>query len=192
MRLTKDIKEKIIANVLKTLDARKEKLMDEGKALAELIYNTLVPPEMQAIMAQLPTEYFYTSNIINVCLNGEYARFDLEGRCVRSHLQFDAPKLLPQSMLSLVHISEKEHQEAYTAAKHYEQWCKRFRIDYLKLRSLTENMVNSVTTDKRLVEIWPEATKYIPPMESAPSDNPLMVLPNQINDMITCAAEGTC
>lgn len=170
MRLTKDIRNQILDAVLAHRFTDEETSLEESfRAFADDYYRALFSPEEWELINNCPREWFYVST--DIC-----ARY--QGRS--QFLKMSSEERVPQSL--------KREDMLDTQARRYAKLLER-RTKYQKLRCEVSQhaagVLNSVTTVKRLLEVWPEVKKFIPTEFSKPDVTTALAIPmKQLNEKL--------
>ncbi len=149
MRLTNTIKDQILKNIIfDAFSGREKAIAKVGTQLADDIYSSYYN-QYKAKMDALPETFFISKRSI---------MFNIDGYC--HTLEMSNTRLFAQC-----------HNHGYIMI-YDPDLAKRFKATYKdqteldkdikELRSKVMAIVSSATTDKELVEAWPEAEKYIP------------------------------
>lgn len=174
-RLTKAVKEEIVKAVIKKTFAEKDKDHKEKEFdLADLMYRSRYSEKDIAFMKSAPDGAFLYSGLIRVEKIGVtywrefrfrearrvFHRTNLENHMVSS----DTWEALKQAVVDLDKARDliEEQKKA--------------------LRRTTNAILNSVTTEKRLIEVWPEVLQYCAFTEE--TVNLPAVISGDLNDMI--------
>lgn len=178
MKLTKQIKDRIVANILDdTFGARETALKEEKVALADDIYFNYYTP-YKTTMSKLPAAFFYSSSSFSIKIGGY-------GRTVHMSTSrlFSA-----QHTYGSVHLDDKGVFEA----RYVELMKKSDALikDKDGLERTLRSVIEPVTTDKKLVEVWPEVNKWIPTTTAA-IINLAAVKCDDLNDLLLKLKGGT-
>lgn len=159
MRLTQNIKDTIINKVLKKkFDTRTEEVATLKTKLAHDVYNNIKDISKINI---LPEKWFARCNSFAVYFNGRYCSLELTEIV---------------NLPYFVKNSKMYFGEDDLFTKQFNEYCeidRKLTSDKNELERELKHVLNSVTTDKRLFEIWPESKEYFP--ENA------MMLPALVN-----------
>lgn len=157
-RLTNAIKESIVSKMRKELfEKRQEKARKRTTKLADNIYHAIHTEEETNYMLMAPDGAFaYRTSI--------YARFASGG------VSFGLSKAFPFFSRydgQTQHISvDSSFYAEYNAIKKTED---KIRKDIQKLHDSTWGILNSVTTVKKLIEVWPDVEPYLPENKQIPN-----------------------
>ena len=215
MRLTKAIRKEILTNVLREVaDARLPKIIEVLDALALRAVNASVPD--REYMAQLEKEYpgllhktnkvrcnyvIETKDVPFYSFHIGRAHNALEEETKRISVLIGSYNFRWMELFSKVSVPcsfKRMNENPYTDDK--------FKTEYfaiLKLFTAVEDdmkalfksisqIVDSITTDVKLIEIWPEAIKYIPKVKVIPKSQLPAINVNHVNKKIECAVKGNC
>jgi hypothetical protein len=156
-RLTKDEKENIayraVADVTK---AKEQKLQERLYSVSLKIYNSLFTKEQKDLMAKLPDGWLQYETSIRVnklqYRRCEYLKFK---NAVRSTYAMSCGLNANDLDSSLVEELIKVYEDK-------DSFDKEKRV----LRGKLDNLLSTITTEKKLTEVWPEGTKYLTPCDS--------------------------
>jgi len=206
-KLNKAIRQDIVDSVLaQTFNPRYTDLMKSQAAIGAQLYRLQVSKKDEDLMAALPSTYMHTNNERKVTvLSGDGVYVDLGHSTYcrnrneqaakytrhRKSIQFPlgASKRFP---LAVVHNNVDLHSnttlgKAVIAA----------RDGFVKLHNdmeVTERelngLLNSVTTTRKLLEVWPEGIKHIPEVQRQ-AQLPA-ITGKAINAKLACMKKGDC
>lgn len=172
MKLTTLMKERIIKSILdETFGKRTRSLADDKQKLADDVYASYYAPHA-ANMKKIPEEFFFSQGIIDIKANGvlrtEFAMSTtrLFGAC---H-QYRPVEIPPGSDLEKRLISIQKRSDL-------------LKDDRKALERTLNSVIMPVTTDKKLIEVWPDAEKWIPTTPAATANLPA-IRPEDLNAMI--------
>lgn len=149
IRLTSDLRSQILSHLMEcAFGARERELKKAQDALTETIKNTLLPKSLVEKMDQLPKGSFPVVNAIYVQVNGKH------------HTRhFNPPIRVPYYLKG---NTQQFGAESAIAKEHH-------RLELLKddlekqrneAKAATRAALESVTTLKRLIEVWPEVEPF--------------------------------
>lgn len=154
-RLNKELKEDILdALIARTFSKKRDALRKARKDFALELYNSLYPPEMLARMKALPDGFFRTT--LSLRVNDD----SWQGK----EYKFDDPKII-----AACHNGKLEKSQIGPAMydKHEKQIDKERKlktaIDEASAKAMS--VMNSVSTVKRLIEVWPDIKKIAEPFD---------------------------
>lgn len=174
-RLTMDIKDSIIRDLMKrSFNKKTEALVKADKAFALEIYDALYPADTLANMKALPEGFFRRAMGLTLSTSNSYYGRDYK---------FDDPKMVGACHHGL--IDDKDlppeilDKHLKLIAKH-----KKLETDICDAKRTARAIMNSVTTIKRLIEVWPEIKKIAEPYDEGriPSNVPMVQL-QEVNAM---------
>ena len=152
MRLTESKRSEILAKLLKRkFDAAESKIVEARTALAVEVYNTWFPEDQRKLMADLPDGWLFEGNEIRARfgLSTVYMLLPRAERFPHVHRgdikSFDARHRLSQRW-QMIYASEEKLREEKNS-----------------LRAQLRAILNSVSTENKLVEVWPEAKPFLSP-----------------------------
>lgn len=154
-RLTKSEKELIIERALKDVFKTKEdKLELEGKKLADQMYLTLYTDSEKELLNKSPKKWFNHVTDCSCYINGDYTRMKFSGaKTITADKYGDSfsTQLLPKELSDkLVAWRDKRDQ---------------LNKDKKSLNSKLNSLVMPITTEKKLIEVWPDGAKYLTPCD---------------------------
>lgn len=169
-KLTKIQKDEIIDRALKdTFEVRRQLLIRDKNLAAHALYEAIFPKEMRDKMKALPAGWLPTTTVlrINNFKNPPtpepapylYKRFSIE----------PAVLITAEIQLDDITINYSNEAEAFAVEGLVSIIS---AIDNLgsergELKSAIQQLIYPVTTEKRLIEIWPEGVKYMTPINTA-------------------------
>lgn len=150
-RLTQWSRDKIIAAVLDdTFKARKKKLREREHALAIRVRDHALGKHKKAFLS-LPDKLIPKDDGVYVNAAGKRVELGFEGKHPRPHgNRYSAPEAFAAGSPICKAI------ERFLAAQ------EKYQEDFDRVRVETRAILNSVTTEKRLVEAWPSVKKFLP------------------------------
>lgn len=156
-RLTNSIKEEILEEALNFKFSKEEaEIEKKRKELANDVYNDIYSKKTQEIMTGIPKGYLPTDVDCYVQFCNEYTRvFWGDRRLIAyKHCNTNAVKVYNEThKLTLKFLAIKEE---------YRDW--RHRRSNARLSIST--ILNSVSTVKKLIEVWPEGKRFIKNLEA--------------------------
>lgn len=183
VRLTKEMREDIVANVVKSTFAKRASAIEkENQEIAEMIYKEVVGDHILSVSC-LPDGFMPTVKEIIVYVGprwNEKKTFEMLDR-----KRF--PNQFIKDYLKAYKPSEGNPDLSASLIKKISSHM--LKIDKINedkdnLRSSVRSIVQSVTTIKSLLEVWPEATKYIPErVTKEPKQLPALPIAD-LNEMI--------
>jgi len=207
-RLGKQMKEDIIDAVANDLhDARNDDLLKLENVLANQILDQEIGAVNMKKMASLPANYFQTTTTIDVKVKQtakekkdkkedgiKMPRFIISSWKHDPRYKFDngygsndinmgKARIVPQGLMYGDIVLEKK-DPLLLALQKYQKDRQVFAKEVLAAIAGVNTMVESVTTVKKLLEVWPEATRYIPKPEVV-AKLPT-VRAEDVNKLITC------
>lgn len=165
VRLTEFIRKQILEAVLKHAFDVPEKELKEGQhALGDAVYKDVYPAKVREQMAALPEGFLPTEGHIRVQFDGSGSRgftavyFGEERRIAKDHDRYSAAKVYPAKHAFSAHFDKLKRAEE--------------NLKGLKdtAKASAKSVLESVTTVKRLIEVWPEVEQFARPYaEEAPT-----------------------
>jgi|LGVF01.2.fsa_nt_gb hypothetical protein len=178
MRLTKNTKQQILANVLsKTFKRRADRLEKDGQALGDAVYKDLFD-DHKTLMEAMPEGFLYQESGIKVKFGAgvQYVNFS-----TRQRLPHKA------SLYGAFHAYNCDHVLSKTSERLVNRQDK-LSADRNELKHKVRAILNSATTDKRLLEVWPEVEPFLPKKEETKNLPAIPVA--DLNSMIASLAEA--
>jgi hypothetical protein len=171
MKLTNTMKERIIKSIMKETFAEREKAVDAEKTkLADAVYAGFYG-RYQKQMQALPESFFLQRSTVKLNVGGS-------AREIRMSTTRRVGKLHEYNCFDL-----DQSSHFITSYKEIEAKARTIENDRAALESTFKAVILPITTDKRLVEVWPDAEKYIPRTPAAMSNLPA-IRPEDLNSMI--------
>lgn len=154
VRLSNYIREQVLNAVLKhAFEAREKALEAEKFALGDAVYNDIYPEPLRKQMAALPDGFLPTDGGVKVQFDGQrftHVYFGERRRIAKSH-EYNAARVYDaKHPLTARYDAWKKAQDDLDAEKS-------------KAKSSAEAVLNSVTTVKKLIEVWPEVEQFARP-----------------------------
>ena len=202
-RLSKQVKQDITDAVADDIhNKRNEELLKLEHTLANQILDRAIGASNMRKMKALPLDYFQTDTNISVKFTVKkdetdtvplkrfsisdwkrQARYRFNSGYIDDALNLGKSRPVPQ-WLHYGQITLDKDSPLLAALKKYGKDREKFSEEVLAAIAKVETLLASVTTDKKLFEIWPEAKKYMPKPE------PVAKLPTvrgeDVNDLISC------
>lgn len=173
MKLTTAMKDRIVESIMKdTFTSREQSILSEKTSLGEAIYADFYGQYKTKMMA-LPECMFLQKSTFSIKIEGDRFTYDLP---VSSTRRFGKCHDYGNMYIA------KDHPFA-AAYRDIERKENVLVSDKTALRQTLKSTIYPVTTDKRLVEIWPDAEKYIPRTPAAMANLPA-VRCDELNEMI--------
>jgi hypothetical protein len=173
MKLTNRIREEILTALLNhAFGAQEKELLQQENALADEMYNDLYTQEERDFMEKVGSKRFYTT----AYLNYESDSFGW-GRLQLDEPKFEMPKNTRYSGKLLEKI--KVYRDAYATLGKVKS----------SARDEAQGILNSVTTAKRLIEVWPEIASFVP-TEQATSRNLPALQVDELNRILGVPPSG--
>ena len=155
-RLTNYIKDRIKMNVLsKTFKERNAQLELLENDAALYAYNILVLQKEQALMAQLPDDFFAWSKKINF----NYKHTDQKSSLFSLALVKTRP--IPKSMDWNRSEIDDVYEGLTTKINLYLSTENKIKADHSALQASLTTLFAAVNTDKQFLEAWPEGLGYV-------------------------------
>jgi hypothetical protein len=146
MKLTKQIREEILEALLDhAFGAQEKELLQQEHVLAGEVYNELYTQEERDFMEKVGSKRFYTTS--HLSYHSDNSGW---GRLKLNEPKFEMPKGTPYNGKLLGKI--EAYRDAYTTLGKVRS----------AARDEAQGILNSVTTAKRLIEVWPEIASFVP------------------------------
>lgn len=148
MKLTNDIRDRMVIKIMSDkFGKQREALTKTDIALADDVYNSI---EGINKIKKLPIDWFINTICFTCYFHGERETLTMSERRPIPYAAYNEKfKFALENKFTQRRIKMK--QDRYELG-----------IAEKELREELKKVLYSVTTDKRLVEIWPEATKWLP------------------------------
>lgn len=201
-RLTKAVKEDILNSVLnRTLGDREIAQRERKKQLAERVYQVIFSADERALLASLPEGWAPNIHTFNVAFDldllgdkelvekvrDEGIRDALRIKRWVDELRLELPscRRIPYANhYSTFKLSEEQGLEIAPAVEATLREAVAISISKRDLRNKIEALLAQCSTDKKLLEFWPEAAQYLPEeLKQSPSYLPA-VTAKELNDLI--------
>ena len=154
-RLTNDMRKGIIAKIKKEVFSKRlETLKKEEIDIGLEIYDHIISDSNLVIMNRLPSEYFYSNTYSHIKVDGNNYHTE--------RIEFGKAMKLPYLSANGRKLCElpKDHKLVKKLANLQDKFMK-LQEDKTELNREIRGILFSVTTEKKLVEIWPDALKYM-------------------------------
>lgn len=182
MKLTKGLRNQILSNVLnQTFKERSEALTATEYDLADRVYKKKFSKTVD-LMNALPEGYLVSGESLSVSVDSTSEQLRLP-ECRRGSLD----------IFRNWHTSLSLNSRESALGREILEWSRQgqvLRNERQKLRSQVGAILESVTTLKRLKEVWPESVQYIP----AEAETTGALLPavrvDEVNKLIACCKAG--
>lgn len=176
MKLTIKMREQIASDLMKhAFGAEKDKLTKAEGALAVKAYNEKYTNEQLAAMDVLGSTFLHTSGGMECLVERE----DVPGKYDYCYLRFYDEASLVCSKGTYVKLSADLSEKVRA---HLREKDKLNKLEESTFASAM-GVLNSVTTVKRLVEVWPEVEAFAPKPEAATTNLPALQL-DKINNIL--------
>lgn len=163
MRITKEMRESIIARCVKaTFAKRTEKYEASRVKLADALYQR-EHGSAEKIAAKLPKEWHHTIGSICIDHDGYHYRSTYRKpppNTVNHELKLSKLRLAPHS--SSLHIKVPKGDPLHKQADDISREGCAIEKESQDLRDKLTRLLESVTTDKKLLEVWPDGKKFFP------------------------------
>lgn len=180
-KLTTSIRDKIIHNALKNAFAvEKAQIAEEKVAFAKMVYDHVVPAEHQEILSKVPACYLNRGSNVSF-------RLRAPGASAYTRINVSMGEERPQShelFYNNIHIEDAAIDAAWSAIHERERQVENATSE---LREKISQVVWSVSTVKRLLEVWPEGKEFIPASATAPAASLPAVVVTGLNEMLAKA-----
>lgn len=167
VRLNSFIREQILDAVLKhAFEDREKALKEEKHALGDAVYNDIYPKKVREQMAAMPEGFLPVDDDLRVQFDGEgYTQvyFGERRRIANAH-RHNAAK-----------VFDAKHPLTLRFAK-YQKELSALKAEKNNAKSSAEAVLGSVTTVKKLIEVWPEVEQFARPF-AAESPSRAVALP---------------
>lgn len=183
VRLTKYIRETVLARLLKHAFEAREKALEKDKhTFARQVYDAIYPAAIQKAMKALPKGYLPTASYLMVSFDGKYTHVYFgESRLVaecHQYGQYGAAKVFgPKDPLTVRYHELEKIEDALTAEKS-------------KAKSSAEAALNSCTTVKKLIEVWPEVEPFVKDFATTSQSRALAIPIKELNKSLGLPPEG--
>jgi len=182
-KLTNSVRDKIVQNALKNAFAVELEALDADKvAFAKMVYDHIVPREHQEVLAKVPKEYLNRSYTITIKLRAPGSDTPAYTR-----VSVSMGEERPQPHDLFYNNCSIEDATLYAVWSKINERGDRIHNARAKLREKITQVVQSVSTVKRLLEVWPEGKEFIPAIALAPAASLPAVVVGDLNDMLAKA-----
>lgn len=175
-RLTQYVKDQVLEHLLdRAFGARTKELEKAAGELTDLMYDFLVPPDLQKQMDKLPKGSFPVVGGIYVKVNSDYHTRGFakpkQNRAVPYHMKGTAQIIPDNSDLAKEHHRLTLLRDALKEEKR-------------EAKAAARSALDSVTTVKRLIELWPEVEPFIIKVAGPAPSNQLAVPVDVLNQKL--------
>lgn len=180
VRLTNYIRETVLARLLKHAFEAREKALEKDKhAFARQVYDAIYPAAIQKAMKALPKGYLPTDGDLKVSFDGEYTHVYFgESRLIAKCHEYNAAKVFdPKDPLTARYHELEKVEEALKAEKS-------------KAKSSAEAALDSCTTVKKLIEVWPEVEPFVKDFATTSQSRALALPIKELNKSLGLPPEG--
>lgn len=133
-------------------EAEEAALRADQAALAEDIYNLTYTEAQRAAMEQFPEGFFYRSSTVYFDIGGDWRDLELQKErpvsAVNRYQTSVAPSFAKSSPIGKRFLNLEKREQAIEESKY-------------ELAAQIRAVLNSVTTLKRLIAVWPEVEVYV-------------------------------
>lgn len=151
MRLTNQHRQAILRRVIGDRFEKQLKQIEEDfTSLADLVYAEIIEKQNLQLMNKLPESYFSWSDYISLRFGEAYTSLKMSKRLP---IPYDA-----YTSTFAVFTTTHSFSETYQRIKNEEH---RINAEERKIRAKAQAVLDSVTTDNRLIEEWPEIEKIV-------------------------------
>lgn len=169
VRINTYMKETVVTRLMDHAFAqREEALLEEWHALGDAVYKDLYPEEVLTKMKALPAGFLPVDDDVRVSFGGDFTRVYFgENRLLSYGHRSNAARVYDDKHpLSVRHA-------AYRSAKN------QLEEEQSKAKSSAQAILDSVTTLKKLIEVWPEVEPFVEDFKQTSSGRYLPALPVQ-------------
>ena len=151
MRLTNEHRAAIRRQVIgDRFQKRQREIDDRRKSIADRIYERALTEAQRKAMVDLPESFFAWRTTISLQLGAEYTNLTMSEQ---RPIPYDRHRNTFAALGARDPIT-KEYQETTRDAR-------RLRVDEREMFANVKSVLDSVTTDNRLIEEWPEIEKIV-------------------------------
>lgn len=176
VRLTNSMRDSIITDVMASAYKQEKEANKAAKhELALKAYDVIVPKKLQEALTSFPTGFCYASSCFSI-----YMTINEHGSERRFNFSMDDDKPLPESCRYGQFRLEKRNDKLIKEYDALQERDNQISKMYSELKNKLTEVLYAATTVTRLIEMWPEATEYIP--ESWLSPKSAMMLPAVVVD----------
>lgn len=205
-RLTNDYRRQLLVAITRrTYQPKFEELLQEGKELADRVYNSVYPKKDRELMESLPSGWVPESDCVALNMDGElrciYWNGSLFGPYAwkavdRMPHPFDRPNDL-ERRIAYKHIWGRGRAQLKENAEEirkdlieFNDKLENLRDEYFDAWRRAEAVLNSVSTVGKLLKIWPEIAEFVPEEWYCPRKANLPSLPiAQLNEILDLPPE---
>jgi hypothetical protein len=167
MRITKGVMESMIHDLVEhATGEEKESINTERLLFSEACYESLVTERQEELVSLLPTKFINKQGYIRLQMGGSYVCYPLKKPAPLPN-GYDAHLFDYHHPLTTRYLVLKERETSYKS-----------NVD--KLTTEAKSIISSVTTVKRLFEVWPECESVLSEYKDEPVKREL-VLTGSIN-----------
>lgn len=166
IRLTSFIRDGIMENVAKQFEPERKKLAQQELEFAVRLYREIYPDWRK--MARAPKGWLHTYTGFEVRVDGQRRYYRLEN---------EVPMPAEEPVRNMPAALK---EEAFTLELRKEKFMERLS----EARRQTRAVIHSVTTLKKLLEVWPECKKLLPKELKEPTTTALAIPIPQLNSML--------
>ena len=151
-RLTKDMRNVILSRLMKhAFDDREKQLKVDEHALGDDVYGDLYPARLLKKMRALPDGFLRKSSGLRVCFGGQ-----------RVNVSFGATRLIAEAHDTYEGVKSYDASDDLSV-RHLELDGRRRALDEDegRAKSAAKAALDSCTTVKNLLEVWPEAEPFV-------------------------------
>lgn len=162
-RLTKSARESIAAQLIEKAFGEKKAMDARKKAVFKLLIDDY-HRDHKAVMKKLPKGALPVANYITIIYLGNEPNIHLEGPetpVFKSFFEYGSV-----ARYSMDSLQKKLSPEVFATLKSLVADIRAYHNEKRKFSSDVEAVLESVTTYKRLYEVWPEVAQVKPPIES--------------------------
>lgn len=162
MKLTKEMRVDIISRCIKATFAKRiEKHNTNRVKLGDALYQRAYGAA-EKIAAKLPREWQYTTGAVTIQHDGFSHRYLIkpEPNVAKGELKLSRLRLAPHT--GVLYIKVTKEDELYKQADDVARAEVAIHKDSEALKDKLTRMLASISTDKQLMEMWPEGKKFFP------------------------------
>lgn len=152
MRLTQTMKDAIVGNVVAdTLNRRRKKLEKDREAFGDDVYFDLFGKHV-AILNNAPNGFFGKRDCVKVQFGDQV-----------TEVRFSVSKPVPHAATGYLIYYRYSHSYSLTQRfVRLERRRQKLADDTRELKATVRVTLSTITTDKKLLKIWPEVERYLP------------------------------
>lgn len=190
-RLTNDLREKIANDILRhRFNEQVDALIADRAALAEAIYNDIYRKAEREKMDALPNGWLPEETNIGVQFVARYENFEFNGHfygklgALRTKREDDrvSRRVQFRHRVGCAKVYEEGHKLAVHHAELDARWSA-MKAEYEAASRQTMAALASVSTIKRLIEVWPEVAPFVAKYDEQPCNLP-SVPTDKLNEML--------